>query len=136
MHALPLDLRAPHIVISTISGERHELGAILAAASAAAEGWRVTYLGPDLPVAEIAQVVLATRANAVGVSVIYSDDDRAVLAALRELRGLLPSAVSIFVGGEAGADLARELDSHGVSVVRNLSDFRTSLEAKAPRHAA
>ena len=136
MHALPLDLRAPHIVISTISGERHELGAILAAASAAAEGWRVTYLGADLPVAEIANVALATGANAVGVSIIYPDDGRAMLADLRELRGMLPSAVSIYVGGEAGGDLAAKLGNDGIAVVRSLADFRASLKVDAPRHAA
>ena len=35
----------------------HELGALMAAASAAAEGWSVTYLGPDLPVADLVSAV-------------------------------------------------------------------------------
>ena len=44
---------AARLVVATPPGQIHELGALLVAVSAAAEGWRVTYLGPDMPVPPI-----------------------------------------------------------------------------------
>ena len=35
----------PEIVVTTPSGQLHEMGALMAAITAASEGWRVTYLG-------------------------------------------------------------------------------------------
>ena len=40
---------APRIVVATPAGQLHELGAIIAAASCASAGWKVTYLGTNLP---------------------------------------------------------------------------------------
>src|SRR5687767_14424485 len=48
MHTVTAIPGAPSLVVATPAGERHEIGAVLAAAAAAAEGWRVTYLGADL----------------------------------------------------------------------------------------
>ena len=45
---------APKLLVTTPATERHELGALLATATATDSGWDVTYLGPDLPAAEIA----------------------------------------------------------------------------------
>ena len=42
---------APTLVATTVAGEQHEFGAMMAAAAAALEGWRVIYLGPNLPAA-------------------------------------------------------------------------------------
>ena len=49
---------APGIVVTTPAGQTHEFGALFAAATAASEGWRVTYLGPDLPADDIATAVI------------------------------------------------------------------------------
>jgi hypothetical protein len=60
---------APVIVVATPSGDRHEFGALLAAATAAAAGWRVVYLGSDLPAADIARAARQAGSALVGVSV-------------------------------------------------------------------
>jgi len=44
---------APRVVVATPPHHAHEIGALMAAATAAAEGWSVTYLGPDLPIADL-----------------------------------------------------------------------------------
>src|SRR5690606_6174150 len=46
---LPAEPRAPLVVCTTLSGERHELGALFAAVMAALSAWRPLYFGPDLP---------------------------------------------------------------------------------------
>src|SRR5690606_23739128 len=48
---------APPLVVATPEGEWHELGAMLAAATAAGEGWRVLYFGPSLPSAHVVRAV-------------------------------------------------------------------------------
>ena len=62
---------APRLVVATPPSQVHELGALMVAISAAAEGWAVTYLGPDLPVADLVSAVGQTGARAVAVSAVY-----------------------------------------------------------------
>lgn len=94
---------APHIVFTTPEGERHELGVLIAAVTAVGAGARATYLGPDLPVDEVARAAAATGAEAVALSVVTLPLG-AVRRYLQELRGRLSEAVSIWVGGAAPID--------------------------------
>lgn len=66
---------APVIVVGTPSGQLHELGALLAGATAANLGWSVTYVGASLPAAEIAGAARQNRARAVALSLVYPEDD-------------------------------------------------------------
>ena len=87
------------------SGEAHELGALMVAACAAAEGWGITYLGPDLPVAELLAAVRDTGARAVALSIVYSSDDEEFLAAIKATRVGLPKGTPLLVGGAAASQL-------------------------------
>lgn len=87
------------VVFGTLPGERHEMGLLIAALTAAAVGGRVVYLGPDLPVEELATAVATTDAGAVALSLVARDDVQDVLADLRALRAALPRNVEIWVGG-------------------------------------
>ena len=93
-------LTAPVIVVATPAGQIHELGALLAAASAANLGWRVVYLGASLGAAEIAGAARLRGARAVALSVVYPEDDAALAEELARLRELLPD-IPIIVGGRA-----------------------------------
>ena len=94
---------APRLVVATPPGQVHEFGALMVATSAAAEGWGVTYLGPDLPVADLVSAVGQTGARAVAVSAVYVPEGGDLLAALREMRAGLPERVPLLVGGAATA---------------------------------
>ena len=93
----------PRLVVSTLSGERHYLGGLLAALTGATAGWRTTWLGPDLPAHAIATAARQLDAGAVAVSLVGPGD----LAAddldhqIAELRALLPGPVALYVGGPA-----------------------------------
>lgn len=96
-HPLP---GAGTVLATTPAGEWHELGALLAALLAAAHGWRVEYLGPNLPAEAIAQAAVKRQAEAVLLSVIALD--RPVAAAeIAATRALLPESVRLLVGGTA-----------------------------------
>lgn len=94
---------APRLVLATPSGERHELGILMAGAIAAFEGWQPVHLGADLPVAEIAAAADSLQAQAVAVSFIHPIGAPLVESVVRELRRRLPAGVELFVGGAAAA---------------------------------
>jgi DNA-binding transcriptional MerR regulator/methylmalonyl-CoA mutase cobalamin-binding subunit len=131
MSACEADPDAPHIVLTTLPHEQHELGALLAATTAASEGWSVTYLGPNLPVGDTASAVRQSSASHVGVSIVYDGDDVQQVRALSELRASLPSGVHLLVGGRSAASAARGLSGR-VRVMQDASDFRRLLRAALP----
>ena len=118
---------APRLVVATPPGQVHELGALMVAASAAAEGWGVIYLGPDLPVADLLSAVGQTGARAVAVSAVYVPEGVKLLAALREMRAGLPERVPLFVGGAATPGIAAEAEAAGAVVIASLPELRAML---------
>ncbi len=118
---------APILVVATPAGERHEMGALLAAATARSAGWRVRYLGPDLPADEIAGAAERTDARAVGLSTVYGAGEEALLAEVEELRKRLAPHVTLLVGG-AGALRCRDaLADRGAVPVDDLDALRAAL---------
>jgi DNA-binding transcriptional MerR regulator len=115
------------------SGGRYAPGvaaveAAAAGAAAAADGWAVVYLGPDLPAGEIAAVAAATGARAVAVHVpehlATGGDGARVAAEVRALRARLPAAVPVLVGGPGAPALAAVLAAPGIAVGAGWADLR------------
>lgn len=115
------------LVVATPPTQVHELGALLAAVSAATEGWRVSYLGADLPAADLVAAARQTAADAVALSIVYDSGGAELLPALREARAGLPERVPLIVGGAAAARLRPQVEAAGAIVVDTLVDFRTLL---------
>ena len=126
---------AAEIIITTPSGEMHELGAMLAAATARDLGWRVTYLGPNLPVDEIVACARARQARAVALSVVYPERCPVVAEKLKRLRQLLPQGVELMVGGRAAEGYQQEIgrnDIHWIHSLPQLDETLVSLARQAP----
>lgn len=121
----------PSIVISTPSGQQHEIGAQLAACVAAMEGWRDHYFGANLPVAEIARAARDTHARAVGLSVAYVGDEAALTREMQDLVRALPAGVELFVGGVAAKHHRAALERIGARCVDSLTEFRDELNTLA-----
>jgi DNA-binding transcriptional MerR regulator/methylmalonyl-CoA mutase cobalamin-binding subunit len=96
--------RRPAIVVAAPAGQRHELGAMLAAMTAALQGWRVVFLGGDLPARDIAQAAADSGAQAVALSI--TRDDPGAVAEVETLHGGLGGGVPILAGGQGAALLA------------------------------
>jgi methanogenic corrinoid protein MtbC1 len=122
---------APRLVVATPPSQAHEFGALMVATSAAAEGWAVTYLGPDLPVADLVSVAGQTGARAVAVSAVYVPEGVDLLAALREMRAGLPERVPLLVGGAATSEIAAEAEAAGARVIASLPELRAMLRRLA-----
>lgn len=123
-----VEATAPHLLVTTPARQRHELGALIAAASAAGEGWAVTYLGPDLPPEEIAAAALQKAVRAVALSITYPPDDPLLGEELRRLRRLLGPRIALVVGGRAAANYASALDEIGAQRVEDYSGLRRVLD--------
>jgi methylmalonyl-CoA mutase cobalamin-binding subunit len=120
-------LATPNIVVATPAGQVHEFGAMLAAATAATEGWLVTYLGANLPAEDIAEAATRTRARAVALSIVYPAGDSAVGYELRRLRTLLARDLTLVVGGASSPAYRAVLDEMGADLLDDLTDFRSKL---------
>jgi MerR family transcriptional regulator, light-induced transcriptional regulator len=119
---------SPVLVAATLVGQLHELGALLAAATATNLGWHVTYLGPSLPAAEIAGAARQRRARAVALSFVYPEDDPRIAQELARLRELLPPGVDVLAGGRACPAYRTALDPIGAQPVRDLAELCVALD--------
>jgi methylmalonyl-CoA mutase cobalamin-binding subunit len=81
---------------------------MLASVLAAEAGWRVVYLGPSLPAAEIARASATAGAAVVAVSVVNEFTGAVLLAELGALRAALRPDVRLLVGGH-GATVHRDV---------------------------
>jgi methanogenic corrinoid protein MtbC1 len=121
---------APLMIVTTPIGQNHELGALIAEAAALSMGWRVIYLGPNLPAEEIAAAVKLNKASAVALSIIYPPDDPRIPGELRRLRKSLPESVTIYVGGRACGAYGKVIQEIGAHHVEDMSDFYKRMGAQ------
>ncbi len=75
----------PHAVLACAPGEFHELGLIAFGLALRDRNWRITYLGPDTPLATIAEIAETVRADAVvmaATTATYLEGEQPALATL------------------------------------------------------
>ncbi|MBZ0111561.1 MAG: MerR family transcriptional regulator [Thermoanaerobaculia bacterium] len=127
---VPASAKGPVIVITTPAGQLHELGALLAAAMAAAEGWRVVYLGPDLPTTSILQAAQQAEATAVAISITYPEASPNLL---NEIASLLSSLEGCHcIAGGRGSVILEPLEAaENLTIVRGMADFQEVLSSVA-----
>lgn len=125
---IPVPADAPVVLVATPAGERHEIGALLAAAEATVEGWRVVYLGADLPAVEIASAARVVGARLVALGAVYAPEPAELRREVEEVRAELPEAVTLLLGGPAMVLLAGELrGAEGVVIAESLDDLASRL---------
>lgn len=124
----PCSPNAPRMIVTTPINQLHELGALLAGIIAELKGWKVSYLGANLPAEEIAAAVRFTKAVAVTISISYKTDDLLISKELRRLRKLIGNEVALIVGGRAAGHYEAVLDQVGVLKIKNYDHFKEILE--------
>ena len=95
-------------MFATLPGERHELGLLMSAMICASHGFKVHYLGSDLPAAEIARYAREAGAALVAISVILLESTPVLAAQLAVIREVLGPGVPVWIGGQGamGIDAA------------------------------
>lgn len=127
-NALEYELNAPSIIVTTLKGHIHELGAMIVAASAAAEGWKVVYLGPNLPVEEITAVAQSINAKLVCLSIVYPAGDLNIIQELEKFGQFLPPDISIVVGGRSALSYKNTLEKINATIITRIQDLRKYLQ--------
>lgn len=111
----------PTAVLATPAGEAHDLGLQLLALLALDAGLDVSYLGADLPSAEIASAALRCDAVLVGLSVV-SDGNRAqAVREVREIQRALPANMELWLGGRDAASVSSGLGRFRGIVISTLT---------------
>ena len=116
-----LEPRAPRILLTTVPGEAHGLGLLMAEALMTLQACRCLSLGTQTPVADIVAATRAHRIDVVALSFSESLATSEALPALAELRASLPDTVTIWAGGAAAA--LRGLRSPGIRVMGRLVEI-------------
>jgi hypothetical protein len=118
VHALKEGLRVgigegPLLLAAGLPGERHEWGLLATLVAAQGEGWKVRYLGADLPLAEVVQAAWALRPAAVALSASDPDLVERNLPALSHFTATLPPGVRAVIGGRGALPAGNNLRRHG-----------------------
>lgn len=99
----------PKVLFSTLPGEHHELGLLMAALLAYGAGAPLLYLGTDLPARDLATLAGELGVKAVALSCVDSGLVDQGLEEIATLVSLLASDVDIWVGGAQADFLCRKL---------------------------
>lgn len=99
---------APHaaeVTCATPPGEHHELGLLALALRLAVRGYRVIYLGTNVPTEELVRHLTERLPAALCLSMVHSRPAEEILAYAVTLRERTPASVRIAIGGRATSDL-------------------------------
>lgn len=124
------DPEAPLAVTGTPAAQRHEFGALLAGVIAAYEGWRVRFLGPDLPAEDIAAAAERLEASMVALSAVHPRLDPRGIEEVKQVRELLPDSVDVVIGGAGAAPYPDEWEEAGIFHPPTLTEFRDLLQER------
>ncbi len=95
------------VLLSTLPGERHRLGLLMAALAYATQGLRTELLGVDLPVASIAQAARALKVDRVAISLSIQSSGESTRRLLLDLQERLPPDCQLIIGGQGAARTRR-----------------------------
>ena len=129
LESYSLNDSAPILVSTTPRGQEHELGALIAGVVAASLGWKVVYLGANLPAEEIASVVSYLNAKVVAISLVYPSDDPSLHKELIKLKQILPSGVSMIAGGRVVDGYLKSLEAIQALIVKDIRQLKAELNA-------
>ncbi|MBT8438487.1 MAG: cobalamin B12-binding domain-containing protein [Gammaproteobacteria bacterium] len=114
----------PSLLVTTPVGQRHELGALMAAVIAAMEGWRCRYMGADMPATEIVAAAVASDSKGILLSLVSRADEKLLHQEITTLAHVLPEDMFVIIGGNKAdryAELFADINAYFCSDLRSLS---------------
>jgi MerR family transcriptional regulator, light-induced transcriptional regulator len=114
----------PCILLTSVPGEQHALGLLMAETLFTLEGAKCIPLGTGTPLLDIAQAATAHRADIVGLSFSSAFPQQQIPDVLKQLRKLLPEKVGLWVGGGGVQKLST---IEGVQLLPSLENLKPAL---------
>jgi|APFre7841882724_1041349.scaffolds.fasta_scaffold00302_3 DNA-binding transcriptional MerR regulator/methylmalonyl-CoA mutase cobalamin-binding subunit len=131
LYAFERTARREAVVFATLPGERHELGLLMSAMLCASRGFKVHYLGTDLPAEEIARFAKEVGASVVALSIVLHDRAAELPAQLTALAAGLPEGTAIWIGGSGASRLAGQRLPESCELLRDSAEFEQRLELRS-----
>jgi DNA-binding transcriptional MerR regulator/methylmalonyl-CoA mutase cobalamin-binding subunit len=119
--------RQPSVLLTTLPGEEHQLGLLMAHVCLAAEGARCISLGVQTPAADIAQAVRGQAIDVVALSFSEALTLHAAHDMLEDLRARLPAPIQVWAGGKLWARARQPVP--GVRFITRLTQIPEALAA-------
>jgi len=125
IHAMPRAAieQRPRVLLSTLPGEQHALGLLMAEVLMRLEGAQCVSLGVQTPVQDLILAAAAHRADIVALSFGGSLSPSAVLDGLRQLRQGLAPVCELWAGGTADALRRRPVTQLDVRRIQSLREI-------------
>jgi DNA-binding transcriptional MerR regulator/methanogenic corrinoid protein MtbC1 len=122
-----INVGGPTLLVTTPNRQIHELGALMAAVTAMSIGWKVIYLGPNLPVEEIANAIVKHKADALALSITYPTNDSALSLDLNRFRKIIKNEFPIIIGGQGASNYSNMINSIKAIYVKDLKELKMEL---------
>jgi methanogenic corrinoid protein MtbC1 len=94
----------------------------------ASHGFKVHYLGPDLPAAEIARYSREVDAALVAISVVLFESVPALIAQLELIREALGPGVPVWIGGQGALGLDEAALPAGCLIIGDRAELEQRLD--------
>lgn len=124
----------PRILLTTLPGEQHKLGLLMAEACLSIEGAQCISLGLQTPVWDIVQAARAHHADIVALSYSQVTPLNVACANLTDLRSQLDVDVELWCGGSLWQNARKTVP--GVNTMATLAEIPAALEKWRRGHAA
>lgn len=124
----------PRILLTTLPGEHHKLGLLMAEACLAVEGAQCISLGVDTPAWDIVQAARAHRADIVGLSCSRAMPLKVALHGVADVRQQLDQKIDLWAGGSLWQRARKPIP--GVTFIPSLASIPDELQAWRAQQAA
>ena len=126
--SIPPGTQRPRVMLTTLPGEEHQLGLLMAHVCLAVEGARCISLGVQTPAGDIVQAARRQGIDVVGLSFSEALKLNTAYDMLQDLRSRLPAKIDIWAGGKLWIRARRPVP--GVRFVTLLTQIPAVLAAQ------
>jgi DNA-binding transcriptional MerR regulator/methylmalonyl-CoA mutase cobalamin-binding subunit len=121
----------PRLLLTTLPGEPHTLGLLMAACLFTLQGAHCIYLGAETPGGDIAQAARTHDVDAIALSFSSAFPARQFAPALSGLRQLIPAKIDIVAGG-TGIHRQKKMD--GIHLIKDFASIEDYVAQRLAGH--
>jgi methanogenic corrinoid protein MtbC1 len=124
----------PKVVVATLTGEPHYLGALMVEAVLSAHQVKCLQLGANTPATEVVEATRDGAADVVALSFTQACSAQGMTETITDLRAALPPQVTLWVGG-SGINYLKDLPE-GVQAIDSLTGLEQLVVQWRKKHAS